>query len=230
MTSHPLIPHPKPDRDHFQAPAPADPQLKMLRHWQSQRLARTYSDLLNHPDYGEACRFFLSDVYGPHDFTARDEDILQVYGAVNSLLPSPIAETFELVIELNELTLNLDNQLLQVLVDELNVSDTITADVYAAAYRRCNNEDDRGRQIDLIIAVGQDLNRLVHKPLIGLTLRLAQQPAHWLGWSDLQDFLERGYFAFKNLADAEAFLQIVARRERQILHQIYAEAADPFAI
>ena len=230
ITLHPLIPHPKPDRDHTQTPPPVDPQLEMLRRWQSQRLARTHRDLLNHPDYGKACRFFLSDVYGPRDFTQRDEDLLQVYRTVKSLLPPPIADTFELVIMLNELTLNLDNRLLQALVEELDVTNAITPEVYAEAYRLCDNFADRVRQIDLIVAIGRDLNRLVHRPFVGLTLRMAHQPAHWLGWGDLQDFLEHGYNAFKNLADAEGFLHIIEEREKRILDQIYAGSADPFVI
>jgi hypothetical protein len=67
-------------------------------------------------------------------------------------------------------------------------------------------------------------------PFIGLTLRLAHQPAHWMGWPELQDFLERGYAAFEYIPDTDVFLRIIRQRERQILDQIFAGVSNPFAI
>ncbi len=43
--------------------APLDPKLALLRAWQSQRLARTYADLLADPRYRPACEFFLENIY-----------------------------------------------------------------------------------------------------------------------------------------------------------------------
>jgi hypothetical protein len=134
-----------------------DPQLGLLRQWQASRLARTYSDLLASPDYGDACHFFLSDVYGPRDFSQRDQDIMQVYRSMERFLPACIVQVLKLVIKLNDLTLNLDDTLLHVLVEDLNVTDSITPKLYAEAYRRCHNYDERVQQIDLVIEVGQEI-------------------------------------------------------------------------
>jgi hypothetical protein len=46
-----------------------DPQLALLRAWQSQRLRRTYADLLDDPRYRPACLFFLNDIYAARDFS-----------------------------------------------------------------------------------------------------------------------------------------------------------------
>ena len=43
-----------------------------LRKWQADRLARTHADLLASADYGDAARFFLTDLYGPADLANRD--------------------------------------------------------------------------------------------------------------------------------------------------------------
>ena len=225
-----FIPHTKPTRHHPSTRAHLDPQLGLLRQWQMTRLARTYSDLLASLDSGDACRFFLSEVYGPRDFNQRDQDITQVYRSMERFLPVRIVHTIELAIRLNDLTLDLDDTLLRVLVKELNVTDTITPELYAEAYRRCHNYDERAEQIDLVIIVGQKINQLVHIPFIGLTLRMAHQPAHWMGWSELQEFLERGYAAFKHLSDSKMFLQIIEQREKQILDQLFAGVSKPFAI
>jgi hypothetical protein len=41
------------------AAEPLEPALALLKAWQSQRLARTYADLLATDRYRLACRFFL---------------------------------------------------------------------------------------------------------------------------------------------------------------------------
>ncbi len=47
------------------------PAMKLLNAWQAERLARTYADLRVDPRYKPATEFFLSDLYGPKDFTER---------------------------------------------------------------------------------------------------------------------------------------------------------------
>jgi hypothetical protein len=233
MTLHPLIPNANQTNqtgDDRLAPAYLDPQLLKIRQWQAARLASTHKDLLTSSECGAACRFFLSDVYGPHDFRRRDQDIRQVYTVMGPLFPLLITETLELVIAVNDLTLKLDEKLLEALVGDLPALERITVQTYGEAYRRCDNYDERKRQIDLLIEAGHALDQLVHKPLVALTLRLAHEPATWLGWGELQDFLERGYTAFRQLADAERFLQIIEQRERQILDQLFAGLPNPFQI
>src|SRR5215203_945725 len=94
------------------------PRLAALRTWQAERLARTYADLLASPRYADACRFFLTDVYAPRDFSQRDHDIVRIYSSMRSILPPPLLHALELVIRLNALTAELDARLLDVLVDE----------------------------------------------------------------------------------------------------------------
>jgi len=222
--------HSQGDRQRRVAAGGITPQLLMLRAWQSERLARTHADLLASPRYGPASRFFLDDLYGPHDFSQRDQDILHVYHSMRRFLPDVLIHPLSLVIELNDLTSALDEALLHVLVTELGVAGTITAELYAEAYRRCDNYDDRLRQLDLIVTIGREIDRLVRLPFINTTLRLVRGPARLAGWSELHDFLEQGFAAFKHMGGADAYLQTLYQRERQILDQIYAGAADPFAV
>jgi hypothetical protein len=210
--------------------APVDPHLLQLRAWQSARLAGTHADLLASPRYGPACRFFLNDLYGPQDFSRRDQDILRIYHSTQRWLPKVLIHPLRLVIELNDLTTALDAAMLHALVAELEVTGGITADQYAEAYRRCDNYDERACQIDLTVTIGREIDRLTRLPFIETTLHLAHGSAHWAGWGELQDFLERGFAAFKQIGQADVFLQTVSRRERQILDQIYAGVPDPFVI
>ncbi len=206
------------------------PQMVMFRAWQSQRLATTHADLLASPRYGPACRFFLTDIYAPKDFTQRNHDIMRMYEFMLRFLPAGLLRICAQAIELNALTEELDEKLLAVLVTRLGVTDTITPQQYAEGYRICQNYEERRYQIELLVAVGEGLDRLTRLPLVGLTLRLARGPALRGGWHELQSFLERGFQAFRHMGGATEFLTIIRRREMAILDRIFAGVDDPFAI
>lgn len=206
------------------------PEMKLLRTWQSQRLAQTHADFLQSPRYRAAAEFFLSDIYAPRDFSQRNQDIKRMYQSMLKILPERVLHTLGVVIELHQFTDELDQLLLDVLVNQIGITDTITAEQYAEAYRLCDNYEDRARQIALVVEVGHGVDRLVRLPLIGMTLRVARRPAQMAGWHELQDFLERGFMAFKQMRGAAEFLNTIQQREMQILDRIFAGHPEPFAI
>lgn len=209
-------------------PGELPPELKLLREWQSQRLSWTHRDMLQHPRFQAATQFFLSDVYAPRDFSQRNHDIQKAYDAMSKAVPERVIHTLAETIELHQFTDDLDARLADVLFGQLGVVDTITAELYAEAYRICDNYDDRVRQIEMIVAIGHSVDRVVRLPFIGITLRLAHTPAVLTGWHELQSFLERGYAAFKRMKGAKEFLSILEQREIGILDRIYANDPDPF--
>jgi hypothetical protein len=205
-------------------------ELALLRTFQSRRLAETHQDFFENPRYRPAAHFFLSDVYAPRDFSQRDADVQRFYDGVSKVLPERAVSILANVVELSHLTTQLDDKLCRALVDELAVTDSITPQQYAAGYRICDNYDDRVRQIKLVGDIGLGIDRLVHIPLVGVSLRLAHAPAVLAGWSELQSYLERGYSAFKHMRGASEFLMTVERREIMILDRLFADHPDPFAI
>ena len=206
------------------------PSEVFFRAWQSQRLARTHADLLASDRYGPGCRFFLDHIYAPRDFSQRDQDVERMHKFMLRFLPERMLHTLTLTIELNNLTRALDAQLLDVLVNQLGVTDSLTPQQYARGYQLCDNLAVRRYQIELIGEVGRGIDRLTRLPFITLTLRLAHGPAYRAGWIELQDFLEQGFAAFKHMQGADYFLQTIQRRELRILDQLMSNAAKPFAI
>jgi hypothetical protein len=55
-------------------------------------------------------------------------------------------------------------------------------------------------------------------------------PARMAGLEDLQDFLERGFEAFRAMGGAEDFLALVRARETAILNRLFSGAVEPFSI
>ena len=207
-----------------------DPPLAVLRAWQSQRLAQTYADLLADPHAGPACRFFLSDIYAPRDFSQRDHDIERIYAFVSRVLPPQTLHLLSTVIELNHLTTRLDTDLCRELVEQLGMTDTITPQQYAAGYRICANYAARVQQIDLSSHVLEQVGAGARLGVVGLAMKLVRRPAQRAGWGELYDFLARGYAAFRQLHDVPTFVGAIAQRERRILEQIFSGNADPFTV
>lgn len=206
------------------------PEIRLLREWQSTRLAWTHHDLLEHPRFRPATRFFLSDVYAPRDFSQRNYDIQKAYDAMRKAVPERVVHTLAETIELHQFTDELDGKLADALFGQMGAGEHITPEAYAEAYRICDNYDERVRQIDMIVKIGRSVDRIVRLPFIGLTLRLAHTPALLAGWHELQGFLERGYSAFKHMKGAAEFLTIIETREKKIIDRIYAGDPDPFEL
>ncbi len=207
---------------------PLDPKIALLRTWQSERLARTYADLVANPRYQPAYLFFLNEVYAPRDFSQRDRDMEAVHDALQHILPDALIRPLAMTVELHHLTEALDQRLIDVLTQQLGVTDTITPALYAEAYRICDNYDERVRQIDLVHQIGSRLDGAVRSPLTGAMLAVSKGPARKAGWGELTDYLENGYRAFKHMRGARVFLDTVREREQRILGRIYASDPDPF--
>lgn len=200
-----------------------------LRDWQAARLARCYAELLASERYGRAAQFFLSDLYGPKDFSSRDEEVGRILPMLVRTLPVSALRTLALALELDALTEALD----AAMVGELRAAGriaTIDEAAYAAAYRRVGRRAERERQITLIRGTGEALEKLAGKALLSGVLRLMRRPAHLAGLGELQEFLENGFAAFRHMGDATDFLDCIETRERQLLARLFDGSASPFSL
>jgi hypothetical protein len=204
------------------APTGLSPQLALLRHWQAERLTQTYHDWLADPRYQSACQFFLSDIYAPRDFSQRNHDVERVAAFLGRIFPAAMLQLLEDVIELNSLTDRLDARLVDVLVNQLGVTDTITPTLYAEGYRLCDNYTERVHQIDLIIRIVTELGKGAQRRIIGIALQVVRVPVQQAGWTELYEFVEHGYQAFKAMRDIETFTTILEQREKQLLEQWFS--------
>jgi hypothetical protein len=201
-----------------------------LRAWQSERLARTYADLLANARYGPAARFFLEDLYGAKDFAERDDEMARILPTMTRLLPANAVRTLGLAIELDCLSEQLDAALLDALRAKAGAGAPLVTDAtrYAAAFRDCANLPERERQIALVGEIGAALDALARKTLIAKAVEMMHGPAHAAGLGELHAFLERGFQAFRHMRGASEFLATIDRRERRILARLFGGDPDPF--
>lgn len=191
-----------------------------LRDWQAARLARTHKDLMANPRMGPAASFFLTDLYGSSDLSKLADDVRRIVPVMVKLLPTAGLETVADAIELHALSEDLDIAMVVALGKQLAALD---AAAYGRAYRKVGRRKDRQRQIDLVQDVGQALGRLVHQPFVATALGLMRKPAKLAGPGALQDFLQRGYEAFRKIDDPQEFLDTIVSREQKLLQALFAK-------
>ncbi len=200
-----------------------------LRAWQSARFMRTYPDLMASKRYRPAAEFFLSDLYGPKDFSRRDAELERILPVVTRLLPVSAVHTLALGMELDVLSEYLDSAMAQALLaGGRSPKADISEAAYIKAYRACGDRLGRETQIELLMQIGRALDHITRKPLLKSAIALMKGPAHATGMTALHDFLDRGFHAFCNIDGADEFLDIIRTRETRILERLFAGHPAPF--
>jgi len=204
------------------------PQLSLLRQWQARRLAASFTDFLADPRMRPAAEFFLSDLYGDRDFSARDRDAARILPMMARLLPDTLLRAATEAIELAVLSHALDLRVAGQLARRKQPMAPISVSDYVAAYRHRGYRRLRRHQIALVLRVGHALDAAVQKHGVHKLLRASRIPAQLAGLSELQAFLERGFTAFEALGGADDFLREVAAREQRVSDRLFAGDPRPF--
>jgi hypothetical protein len=191
-----------------------------LQTFQSRRLQRDLADLAAEAQYQRIAQFFFEEMYGPRDFSARDEQARRAHWFVHRT-PGVTIHDVEPVLELLELTNQLDDQIAHLLIN-LGAPLDFDEAIYERAYRLADNYAARMKQIDLVIVALDNVYRLGRKRLLGVALQSTQAVAHALGMGDLHRFLKQGYQAIQPVRDITRFLTTIETREKARLDRIYA--------
>ncbi len=149
-------------------------RVTQVKEFQQARFAHTYADLLAHPRYAGASKFFLDDLYGPGDFSQRDAQFARVVPGLVRLFPHEVAETVEALTALHALSEQLDTEMARH-VD----AGPVSAAAYLAAWRLTGQPQSRQRQIDLMVEVGHALDVYTRRPLLRHSLHLMRAPRAW---------------------------------------------------
>ncbi len=188
-----------------------------VRAYQQARLAATHADLLASREYGPAAYFFLTELYSTEDLTQRDADIDRVIKILVRFLPDKALATLAAALEMDALSEALDGEMMAALRGQQNNKEPLKIDAtrYQRAYRSVGQPERRLQQIALTQSIGGALDQLARKPLLRTLLRMMRAPAAAGGVGGLHEFLERGYAAFAQMKDGTAFIESIAKRERE---------------
>lgn len=191
-----------------------------VKAWQQARFERTHADLFEHPRYGRAARFFVDELYGPQDFAQRDAQFSRIVPALVRLFPDDIVETVEALAAVHALSERLDSAMAAHLAGAAP-----SRERYVRAWQATGEPASRRRQIDLVMRVGQSLDRHTRSLVLRTSLKAMRGPARAAGLGALQSFLEAGFDAFGAMRGAREFLATIETRETALVERLFAPDA-----
>ncbi|MDT0594129.1 FFLEELY motif protein [Glaciecola petra] len=190
--------------------------IRHLQAWQTKRLLVTHDDLWQSKRFKPAMQFFIDELYGPKDFSQRDNELARVVPKMAKLLPDKALLSLQAALKLNALSLELDLSLIQDLG-----KNTLDHNSYFASYKACNNQTKREEQIQLLENLGLDLAQVVKISGISAILMLSRKPAKVAGVKSLHEFLEKGFKSFKKLGNVHDFINPIILKERKMMLALF---------
>lgn len=201
-------------------------QLKRaLQAFQSNRLNQTYADLKNNPEYAKIGVFFFEKLYAPDDFSFRDTSIKQLHKLLRGKIYKGIISAVSQVIELHELTDELDNRMVEQMI-HFNIGTELTMKDYQKVYCGLNNYNQRLYQIRLSTNVTKTFHRLSQKWIVAVSLKTIRTAAHLVGVGKIIDFIYEGYEGFKAMKNIDYFVETVEEREIAWHNKIWEKTAS----
>ena len=205
--------------------------LRELKLFQARRFANSYQDILGAGPYMAAARFFLDELYGAKDYSERDAQFSRIAGALQRVFPEDVVQTAVALAELHALSEDLDFQMAQIWRAPHIENVGNEAKRYVNAWAKVGRRSDRARQVDMVLTVGAELERLTRATGLRLMLKMMRRPAQLAGLGSLQAFLELGFDTFATMSKhpnaATKFLQLIQSRETTLIDVLFrADSAE----
>ena len=167
-----------------------------------------------------AANFFLNELYGPQDFTQRDAQFSRIVPALVRLFPSDTVATVESLAAVHALSERLDTAM------AIHLGGALPARAsYVRAWQATGEPAARARQIELVMSVGEALDRHTRSFVLRTSLKAMRGPARAAGMGALQTFLESGFEAFGAMGGAREFLATIHARETALAARLFDPAA-----
>lgn len=209
--------------------------LSAIKGFQAKRFVATYQDLLDSSEFGRAACFFLEELYGEGDYTLRDAQFARIAGALQKFFPNQVVATAVSLAQLHALTEELDFQMARSWMEVSTCTDTTDNAVrrYVDTWHTIGRADDRYLQLDSVLAVGAELDRLTRTPGLRFMLKMMHRPAVAAGLGSLQTFLETGFDTFAGMSGkgtrAKEFLSLIRERETLWMGHLFSSNRDACA-
>lgn len=193
-----------------------------IKRFQAQRFKSTYADLLHNLRYQRAAKFFLHELYGEQDYAQRDQQFARIASTIARLFPQAVVETAAALAEVHALTEKLDDMMARQWLAYPELRAYVR---YIQCWRMVADRLARQRQLEVVLQLGRELDRLTRTRGLRSLLKMMRGPAAAAGLSSLQGFLEAGFDAFADMKGAADFLMLIERRESDLIAALFDEDA-----
>ena len=96
---------------------------------------------------------------------------------------------------------------------------------YVRCWRQSGDRAAHQQQLEVVLQLGQELDRLTRARGLRTLLKMMRRPAAAAGLEALQRFLETGFDAFAKMGGAEHFLMLVRQRESERIRTLFNDDA-----
>ncbi len=198
---------------------------KALQTFQSRRLNTTYRDLIESHEYKNIACFFFQKLYGPEDYEFRNTSMQTLHKAMDGRAPGGMINAVSLVIELHDLSDNLDNRMVDLMIEN-GVDTDINMEQYQSIYRQLDNYEERIGQIELSLKVTRVFYDLSRKWVVRFSLGTIRRMAHLLGIGKIMDFVYEGYTAFRAIHNIDYFIETIEKREKDCHNVMWQDGSE----
>jgi hypothetical protein len=219
----------------------ADPVLHhaflSIKRIQCHRFRCTYRDILQPGDMQPPADFFLTELYGDHDFSRRDAQFARITDSLERLFPASVHSVTLALVKLHAVSEQLDLAMARSLIHtpHFSKSQLINTQTYITAWQTVGHQSAREEQLRLVDQLGSGLAKLTQTPGLRTMLKMMRKPALVAGLSELQGFLESGFDTFSQLQRSATgvtkFLSLIQTREGLWIDRLYKTkltgSADP---
>ncbi|MES2512250.1 MAG: hypothetical protein V4625_20160 [Pseudomonadota bacterium] len=208
------------------ADAPLARAVVDIKRFQARRFRATYADVLESSRYKTAATFFLHELYSDKDYAERDQQFARIASTIARLFPQAVVNTAAALAEVHALTEKLDDLMARQWLASLTARPGLADNArYINSWKQVGDTAARHQQLEVVLLLGKELNRLTRMPGLRTLLRMMRHPAAVAGLSSLQAFLEAGFDAFAGMRGADDFLKLIETRETEWIATLFNQDA-----
>jgi hypothetical protein len=187
---------------------------------QVERFHEYYSSYFQKEETIKMASFFFESIYnlnGKEEWHALAIDAFQ---KAKNMLKETTRENLERLIELNDLTDELDFLLAEEFLNNgWNPGTKISQLEYAKFFKQMGHPEDRVKQVKIVLHNLRSFYELAHRPINSYIIKPAAFMAKMLGVYPLFQRLEEGYYATLPVSPQifESFMEEVKKKEKEFL-------------
>lgn len=169
--------------------------------------------------------YFFEKIYNLEGREVWLQLAMDTYQKVKGMMKESSRENIEYLIELNNLTEELDTILAKQLVESGWDGKRLTREEYDLQYGRMGHHKERSRQLEIVLRNLKVFYELAHKPISAYLIKPARFMASMLGVSALFQSVEEAYNATLPVSSDifDSFYEEVRRRETDYIETLLGE-------
>ena len=161
-------------------------------------------------------------MYGDKDYAKRDQQFSRIANTIASLFPAAVVETAAALAEVHALTEKLDDRMAR----QWPVAPAPDLPArYIQCWRNVADRAARRQQLQMVLHLGRELDRLARMRGLRSLLKMMRAPAAAAGLRSLQNFLDAGFEAFAEMKGVGEFLSMIQTRESAWIEALFDEEA-----